>query len=155
MLRWLKEMVTFLLSSFSTSFSGGGRKSLTRRVLPIGPSVYLIFFFINFSSLAPITCTKNSYSIITAGKSYCHNIVQNLSKAIVAFFIFTVFKIFMNYTKRIKKHLLCFSERNTMFPLIFEIFFIVPFKAVPVPEQSLEYSHIKSNINNHINIHTA
>ena len=42
----LKEIVTFIVSSFKTRSFGDGRKSDTTLTFSIGSSVYLIFFFI-------------------------------------------------------------------------------------------------------------
>ena len=43
----LRLIVIFTLSSLKTRASGGGRKSFTILIFPMGSFVYLVFFFID------------------------------------------------------------------------------------------------------------
>jgi len=54
MLDLFNAMVTLTFSSFNTSLSGDGRKSLITFNLPIGSSVYFIFLFISLPPFSPI-----------------------------------------------------------------------------------------------------
>jgi len=139
-------MVTFVLSSLNTNSPGGGRKSFTSRVLPIGSSVYSIFFFINSFTFPPITCAKYSNVISSVCKSYRQDFVVYFSKTIKTFFMSTMLKVFMNNSIRVEKSKLRLIKRNAMFQLIFNVLDRIPFKAFPAHEMMLVQSHINSNI---------
>src|SRR5256885_1897465 len=74
-LRRLKERVTFTFSSRSTSWSGGGRKSLTTFALPISPSVYLIvLFLIDPFAFPPIASPDDTDTVRAIGEAHRQNL---------------------------------------------------------------------------------
>ena len=147
-------MVTFCLSCLKTSLSGGGRKSSMISMSPMGSSVYLIFFFINFFTFSPITSTKDSNIIFPVGKSHCHNSLIYSSDTIISFLTGAMSFIRSDDSKWIIECILSFNKRNIMFRKVFAVLIFAPFKALLAHLPSLGDSNIKSNINNHINIHT-
>ena len=128
MLDFFKEMVTFTLSSFSTNFSGGGRKSLTTLRLPIASSVYFVLVFIDFPSFSPIACAIDAYYVTTIRKPDRQDTFANMPHAVISILFVAMGNVFRDNTVGIKKSLLRGQKRNTMFGLVFLILFLILFK---------------------------
>src|SRR5574337_282309 len=110
MLDFFSASVTLTLSSFRTSWSGDGRKSLTIFSLPMGSSVYLILLFINLPSFSPISGAIYADDISPVRESNSHNSFTNTAYAVISVFFSTVFLILYDYALRIQESLL--SERK-------------------------------------------
>jgi len=86
-----KAKVIFTVFSLKTSWSGGGRKSLTARAAlrstSEGSSVYLMRFFIELFSFPPMAGTKDANSLSSANKSDCNNAVDCFAYAKKALFV--------------------------------------------------------------------
>jgi len=152
-------MVIFCLSCLNTSLSGGGRKSFTISSSPTGSSpggrsVYFIFFFINFLASAPTSSADNTNNIFPIGKPYRHNGFSCFTNAKIPVSGNVVSHITHNNSLWVCKNSLSFGERNTVFQTVLHVLNHIPFKAFLAHSPSLGHSHNKSNIYNHINIHT-
>lgn len=116
MLALLSDLVTLMFSSLNTKLSGGGRKSLTTRTLPIGWSVYLILLFIDFLAFSPISVAYKSDDAVAVGELDRENFGTDPPKAVVALFGLTMLQIFGNDSSWIGKRLLRQLKRD---PVLF------------------------------------
>ena len=116
---------------------------------PNGSSVYFIFFFIDFLSLSPITCSNDPNHALAISKADRQDTVSHLPEAVVAFFSPAVANVFCNHTIRIAKRILCRRKCNSVFVLILEILLGIPL------ETDFGHMYILSAIqlNCNINIH--
>ena len=69
MLRRLKPMVTFRLSSLNASWSGDGKKSVMILTGPIGSAVYFVFLLIYCLSFSPVSCANDPDHVISICES--------------------------------------------------------------------------------------
>ena len=95
---------------------------------PIGSSVYLIFSFIDFLSLPPISGADYSDFVLSVCKPNRHYRIGNPANTVKSFFIFTVPKVFKDNTINVQKSKLGKGERNSMLFLVLLVFLEIPLK---------------------------
>ena len=105
----------------------------------------MIFVLISSLSFAPIASAKYSNNRSTIGKSHCENASINFAEAVIPVLGLAVGNVLGNHTLRVSKSVLRSPKRNTMFALVFSIFFWVPIEAHACHLQSLLLSNIKSH----------
>src|SRR3990167_799231 len=106
MLDLFNAMVTLTFSSFNTSLSGEGRKSLITFNFPIGSSVYFILLFIYLPPFSPISSSVNADNIASISKPHGHDAIAYLTDTVKSVFLSAVIYIFYNDTMRVKKGML-------------------------------------------------
>jgi len=101
MLNLLRAIVTFTVSWGITNSSGGGKKSLTLVIFPIGLFGSIIFFFIVLFPLSPISGTNYPNFPTAISESHCKDLISRLPYTKKPFFLFAMFRVGVNLSLRI------------------------------------------------------
>lgn len=131
MLALLSDSVTLTDSSLNASSAGEGRKSFTTLNGPIGSLVYLIFALIDSPTIPPVTGAEDSDDITSIREPDSHDALADHSEAEIAFLYVAVGKIFGDNAPGIRKRVLSFEERHSVFGDVVDIFRIIPFNMGP------------------------
>jgi hypothetical protein len=128
-LRFDSEMVTFSTFSFTTNSLGGGRKSSTILMAPIGPFVYLICLLIDCLTFGPVACPEYPDDAIPIREAYGQDATAMTAEAVMALFLGgAVFDVFGQDAPLIEKGTLGVMKADTVLSLIGAIFARVPFE---------------------------
>jgi len=82
-----------------------------------------------FLAFSPISCSKNTYTLTSIGKSHGKHPAINKSETEEAFFkVVAMFKVTIDDPHRSIKGILGFLEGNTVLLLVYRVLVLVPFK---------------------------